>query len=130
MGVYYSWKAKANLNLFVNHQLALNMSISIGLLLFTFFFLFAFIILTHVFLFRVLERMRNSASETSTFGPRVMIIGPVDSGKSTLCSFLLNYAVRQQRTPVFVDLDIGQGSIGPPGTLSASVIRKPFDIEV
>lgn len=44
-------------------------------------------------------------------GPRAMIVGPTDVGKSTYCRILLNYAVRQQRTPVYVDLDCGQGSL-------------------
>lgn len=44
-----------------------------------------------------------------------MIAGQVDSGKSSLASLLSAYAVRLGRTPLFVDLDVGQGSIGVPG---------------
>ena len=39
---------------------------------------------------------------------QVMVAGPVDVGKSTLCKLLSNYAVRLGRRPVFVDLDVGQ----------------------
>ena len=42
-------------------------------------------------------------------GPVVMIVGPTDSGKTSLCKLLVNYAVRMGRRPVFVDLDVGQG---------------------
>jgi polynucleotide 5'-kinase involved in rRNA processing len=35
------------------------------------------------------------------------VVGPTDSGKSTLCKILTNYAVRQHSTPVLIDLDIG-----------------------
>ena len=37
-----------------------------------------------------------------------MVVGPVDVGKSTLCKLLVNYAARQGRAPVLVDLDVGQ----------------------
>lgn len=66
-----------------------------------------------------LEQMRRKAeavAEPET-GPRVMVTGPVDVGKSTLCKLLLNYAVRSGRRPVFVDLDVGQGYIGVPGSM-------------
>lgn len=46
-----------------------------------------------------------------------MIVGPTDVGKSTLCRILLNYAVRLGRRPIYVDLDVGQGSISIPGTI-------------
>jgi len=39
---------------------------------------------------------------------QVVIAGPTDVGKSTLCRLLLNYAVRAHRQPLFVDLDVGQ----------------------
>ena len=40
-----------------------------------------------------------------------MITGPTDVGKSTLCKLLLNYAARQDRAPIYVDLDVGQVNI-------------------
>lgn len=48
----------------------------------------------------------------------VLIAGQVDSGKSSLASLLASYAVRLGRAPLFVDLDVGQGNIGVPGTQS------------
>jgi len=41
-------------------------------------------------------------------GPRLMITGPTDVGKTTLCRILCNYAVREGRSPLYIDLDIGQ----------------------
>ncbi|KAJ3050643.1 Cleavage polyadenylation factor subunit clp1, partial [Quaeritorhiza haematococci] len=38
-------------------------------------------------------------------GPRVMIVGPADVGKTALSKILLNYAVKQGRKPLFVDID-------------------------
>ena len=38
----------------------------------------------------------------------MLLVGPVDVGKSTVCRLLLNYAVRMGRQPCFVELDVGQ----------------------
>ena len=37
-----------------------------------------------------------------------MVCGPVDVGKTTLIKLLLNYAVRMDRQPLLVDIDVGQ----------------------
>ena len=42
---------------------------------------------------------------------QVMVVGPTDVGKSTLCRLLLNYASRLDRACVYVDLDVGQVSV-------------------
>lgn len=53
-------------------------------------------------------------------GPRVMTVGPSDSGKSTLCKTLAAYAARARREPLFVDLDPCLGDAGgPPGSIAA-----------
>lgn len=76
-----------------------------------------------------LEQMRVRAEEDSTRGPRVMVTGPTDVGKSTLCRLLLNYAARLKRAPVFVDLDVGQGQVSVPGTIGSIVVERPADVE-
>lgn len=83
-----------------------------------------------------LESLRKTAetqlhfdlNNTSFRGPRMLIAGPTDVGKSTLCRILCNYAVREGRTPLYVDLDIGQGSVSIPGTIGCLYIEKPADI--
>ncbi|MCO5605129.1 hypothetical protein L7F22_059309 [Adiantum nelumboides] len=60
-------------------------------------------------------------------GPRVIVVGPSDSGKSSLNRMLLGWAARQGWKPTFVDLDIGQGSVTIPGTLAATPIEMPID---
>lgn len=64
-----------------------------------------------------LEQQRVSAEQENTRGPVAMVVGPGDVGKSTLTRLLLNYAVRMARRPIYVDLDVGQGSISVPGTV-------------
>ena len=39
---------------------------------------------------------------------QVLVVGPPDVGKSSVCKILLNYAVRMGRQPCFVDVDVGQ----------------------
>ena len=60
-------------------------------------------------------------------GPRVIVVGPTDSGKSTLSRMLLSWAAKQGWKPTFVDLDIGQGSITAPGCIAATPIELPID---
>ncbi|XP_020082571.1 protein CLP1 homolog [Ananas comosus] len=60
-------------------------------------------------------------------GPRVIVVGPTDSGKSTLCRMLLSWASKQGWKPTFVDLDIGQGSITIPGCIAATPVEMPID---
>ncbi|XP_013778493.1 polyribonucleotide 5'-hydroxyl-kinase Clp1-like isoform X1 [Limulus polyphemus] len=76
-----------------------------------------------------LEQQRRKAEEEDTKGPTLLIVGPTDVGKSTLCRILLNYAVRQGRRPIFVDLDVGQGQTSIPGTVGALLVERPADVE-
>ena len=59
-------------------------------------------------------------------GPRVIVVGPTDSGKSCLVRMLLGWAAREGWKPTYADLDIGQGSITVPGTVSATPVEMPI----
>ena len=67
-----------------------------------------------------LQRRRELAKVKNAAGPRVLVCGPVDSGKSTLTQILVNYALRLGEKPTLVELDAGHGCLSVPGTLSAS----------
>lgn len=67
-----------------------------------------------------LEQARLKAENDDKRGPIAMIVGPMDVGKSTVTRILLNYAVRMGRTPVYVDLDVGQGQVAIPGSIGVS----------
>jgi len=77
----------------------------------------------------ILQERREAAKIQKTAGPRVMVVGAVDSGKSTLCKILCNYAARCGEYVTYIDLDIGQGSITIPGVLSAIAWERPLDPE-
>lgn len=57
----------------------------------------------------------------------VMVIGGTDVGKSTFCSLLLRLWVQTGKPVGFLDLDLGQTTIGPPATVSWTLISKPFE---
>nr|BAJ99161.1 predicted protein [Hordeum vulgare subsp. vulgare] len=78
----------------------------------------------------ILDKLRFAAQAKGKegFGPRLMIMGPSDSGKSTLARILLNYAVRSGWKPTFVDLDVGQNEITTPGSLSATPVEHPVNV--
>ena len=72
----------------------------------------------------------TSAADTDgKRGPIVLVVGPTDVGKTTVCRILLNYAVRLGRRPIYVDLDVGQGSISVPGTVGSVMIERQASIE-
>eukprot|EP00742_Colponemidia_sp_Colp-10_P007192 GILJ01007729.1.p1 GENE.GILJ01007729.1~~GILJ01007729.1.p1 ORF type:complete len:424 (-),score=49.67 GILJ01007729.1:118-1389(-) len=78
---------------------------------------------------QLIEDMRQDAQASGQPAPRVMIVGPTDTGKSTLSRILLNYAFRAGRKPMFVDLDVGQGDVTIPGCLSLVPIEQIIDLE-
>ena len=72
-----------------------------------------------------LQEQRLLADSTSRKGPISLVVGSAKSGKSTFCHFLLNYAIRMGRKPLFVDLDVFQNSSSVPGTVSIFPVEKP-----
>ena len=86
-----------------------------------------------------LERCRAAArSRPSTFnGPKVVVCGGIDCGKSTICQMLLNWAVRagctgdcSRRLPIYVDTDVGQNGITVPGSLAARTVDNVTPVGV
>ncbi|KAI5813339.1 Pre-mRNA cleavage complex II protein Clp1-domain-containing protein [Pyronema omphalodes] len=76
-----------------------------------------------------LEKQRGKAAESGEQGPRCMIIGPHDAGKTTLLKILTAYAVRMGRQPTVVNLDPKEGMLSLPGTLTATSFSTILDIE-
>lgn len=77
-----------------------------------------------------LEARRDVALANKDYGPRVMLVGPTDHGKSSTSQILAAYAVRLDRAPIFVDLDVGQGMYGVPGCMCAVPLdRSSLNVE-
>ena len=68
-----------------------------------------------------LEALRDDAlQQKGVDGPRVMLVGPPESGKSSFVRTLVAYACKVGRTPLWVDLDSHENSISIPGTISVT----------
>jgi polynucleotide 5'-hydroxyl-kinase GRC3/NOL9 len=62
-------------------------------------------------------------------GSPVMVLGAPDTGKSTLCRYLIFRAYVAGEAAALVDLDLGQSHLGPPATLGLGLFppRAPGD---
>uniref|UniRef100_UPI00358F4597 polyribonucleotide 5'-hydroxyl-kinase Clp1-like n=1 Tax=Myxine glutinosa TaxID=7769 RepID=UPI00358F4597 len=77
-----------------------------------------------------LEQMRRTVNRgDEDRGPRAMVVGPTDVGKSTLVRLLCGYAARLGRRVTLVEMDVGQGAVSPPGTLAMLSVERPADVE-
>jgi polynucleotide 5'-hydroxyl-kinase GRC3/NOL9 len=57
-----------------------------------------------------------------------VLLGAVDTGKSTLARHLLRECATAGHTVALVDADIGQSSLGLPGTISMQTFRSPTEV--
>ena len=76
-----------------------------------------------------LEDLRSVAEDYGTIGPRVMIVGPENAGKTSLAKLLTSYAIKGRRQPVLVNLDPRQGLLSVPGSLTATTFATLVDVE-
>jgi polynucleotide 5'-hydroxyl-kinase GRC3/NOL9 len=58
----------------------------------------------------------------------VVLLGGIDSGKTTLARLLLSVALAHGHEPVLVDLDLGQSTVGPPTTVGLRHLRSSEDL--
>jgi len=56
----------------------------------------------------------------------VVVMGEVDSGKTSFCTYLANKALREKRRVAIIDADLGQSDIGPPSTIGFSWLASPI----
>jgi len=56
----------------------------------------------------------------------VVVMGEVDSGKTSFCTYLANKALREKRRVAIIDADLGQSDIGPPSTIGFSRLASPI----
>ena len=67
---------------------------------------------------------KSVTDEIITTGRIVMIIGRVDTGKSTFCRHLASTAIERGLRTGIVDADVGQSWIGPPTTVGMKIFAK------
>lgn len=76
-----------------------------------------------------LEKLRDEADDSNGDGPRVLVVGPTDSGKTSLVKLLTAYAMRMGRQPVVVNTDPSEGLLSIPGCLTATGFGTIVDVE-
>lgn len=76
-----------------------------------------------------LETMRQEAQGSGKDGPRVLLLGPENAGKTSLAKVLTAYATKVGRQPLVVNLDPTEGMLSVPGTLTATAFRTMLDVE-
>lgn len=55
----------------------------------------------------------------------IILVGAVDTGKSTMTAYLASAAFRFGYRTAVVDADVGQSEVGPPGTVGMGLLRQP-----
>lgn len=77
-----------------------------------------------------LEVLRQAAeADSSKKGPKVLVVGASESGKTALCKVLASYAVKMDRMPLLVNLDPKEGVFSVPGSLTATPMSDILDLE-
>ena len=86
-------------------------------------------VLSYANLHFALENLRDEAAVSGQDGPRLLIVGPENAGKTSLAKFLTAYATRCGRQPVAVNLDPKESMLSIPGTLTAATFSSIIDVE-
>ena len=74
------------------------------------------------------ESWMKSLKELLSFRTRPVIgvvLGTVDSGKTSFCTYLVNRLADKERKVAILDGDLGQSDIGPPCTIAYNFAAKP-----
>ncbi len=56
----------------------------------------------------------------------ILILGKIDSGKSSYCTYIVNKLVKAKCRVAVLDADLGQSDIGPSGTVGYAITSKPL----
>jgi polynucleotide 5'-hydroxyl-kinase GRC3/NOL9 len=57
-----------------------------------------------------------------------LFVGGLDAGKSSMCRATAAHALRLGRTVAYLDADVSQKTVGPPGTVGLRHLREPDDL--
>jgi polyribonucleotide 5'-hydroxyl-kinase len=76
-----------------------------------------------------LEKLRDDASQNGGEGPRVLVVGPNNAGKTSLVKLLTAYAIRMGRQPMVINTDSREALLSIPGTVTATPFASIIDVE-
>ncbi|MEN2496677.1 MAG: Cleavage polyadenylation factor subunit clp1 [Marteilia pararefringens] len=80
-------------------------------------------------LHQAFQQIRKNNKIAGLRGPRILVCGSLDCGKTSLCKILCNYCVRSGEKLILADFDRKSGIIGLPNSIGCALIDKPIDIE-
>jgi polynucleotide 5'-hydroxyl-kinase GRC3/NOL9 len=75
------------------------------------------------------DRYQAVVDRAATTAGVAVLLGGLDSGKSTLGRRIAAAAVEAGRTTAFLDADLGQKTVGPPTAVTLRMLRAPEDLE-
>jgi polynucleotide 5'-hydroxyl-kinase GRC3/NOL9 len=55
-----------------------------------------------------------------------IVLGTVDSGKTSFCTYLINKLIHEKQKVAILDGDLGQSDIGPPCSVAYAFVTKPI----
>jgi len=73
------------------------------------------------------QEWREKISQILEGGQLTVLVGAIDSGKTTFATFLVNEMIKRGFSCAVVDADVGQASIGPPGVISLGYPSLPVE---
>lgn len=75
------------------------------------------------------DPVTTKAIEEAAGRSSVMLIGAMDTGKTTMAKTIISEALARRRTVAYVDADIGNSTIGPPTCVGLKLIENPGDMD-
>ncbi|MGH2572043.1 MAG: Clp1/GlmU family protein [Actinomycetota bacterium] len=76
-----------------------------------------------------MDRYMAVVERVATTGRVVLLMGGLDSGKSTLGRAIAAAAMETGRTAAYLDADLGQKTVGPPTAVTLRILRGQADLE-
>ncbi len=76
----------------------------------------------------MLATLHQELAQELAANQSVMLIGALDTGKTTMARRLVDEALSLGKSVGFIDADIGNSSVGPPACVAMRIIRTPSDL--
>lgn len=78
---------------------------------------------------RMADPQHEALAKTAAEPGVTMLIGGLDTGKTTLAVDAVRFALAAGRTPVLVDADVGISTVGPPACVGMKVFSSEADLQ-